>query len=48
LVLFALREHDLYANVHKSEFDLTELEYVRHIVSFEGLKVHPKKVASFE
>jgi hypothetical protein len=42
-VLNTLRTHQLYANSKKSEFGLTETEYVGHRISAEGLKVDPKK-----
>jgi len=47
-VLEKLRENNLYGNPTKSEFGLTELEYVGHIVSKDGLKVDPKKIEAIE
>jgi hypothetical protein len=35
---------ELYANDKKAELGLSELEYVGHIVSKDGIKVDPKKV----
>lgn len=47
-VLNALRENELYANPSKSEFGLTELEYVAHILGKEGIKVNPKKITAIQ
>jgi hypothetical protein len=48
IVLETLRQHKLYGNAAKSEFGLSELEYVGHIVSNHGIKVDPKKVAGIK
>ena len=42
-----LRKHDLYANPKKSSFFQTEIEYLGHIVSADGISVDPKKVQDY-
>ena len=44
LVLENLREHQLYAKFSKCEFWLKEVEFLRHIISGEGISVDPTKV----
>ncbi len=44
-VLTLLREHKLYAKLSKCEFLKPELRFLGHIVSKDGLKVDPSKVA---
>ena len=43
-----LREHRLYAKMSKCASARTELEFLGHVVSAEGVKVDPRKVAAVE
>jgi transposase InsO family protein len=45
-VLELLREHQLYANMKKCSFAKSEVAYLGHIVSSEGVKVDPRKTAA--
>ena len=45
-VLERLRQHQFYAKVSKCHFGLSELPFLGHVVSAEGVKVDPKKTAS--
>lgn len=45
-VLDVLREKKLYAKLSKCEFWLKEIAFLGHIVSGEGIKVDPEKVAA--
>ncbi|KAG8496754.1 hypothetical protein CXB51_007828 [Gossypium anomalum] len=44
IVLQVLREKQLYAKFSKCEFWLTEVTFLGHIVSAEGIKVDPRKI----
>ena len=44
IVLQALRDHQLYANFSNCEFWLTEVKFLRHVVSVTGVSVDPEKV----
>ena len=44
VVLQTLREHQLYAKFSKCEFWLTEVRFLRHVVSTSGVFVDPEKV----
>ena len=44
LVLKKLREHQLYAKFSKCEFWLKEVGFLGHVISGEGIEVHPTKV----
>ena len=44
IVLQTLREHQLYAKLEKCEFFKTEIQYLGHIISEEGIAVDPKKI----
>ena len=44
LVLQALREHHLFAKPSKCAFFLTELDFLGHLVSAQGISVDPAKV----
>ncbi|KAK1618151.1 hypothetical protein QYE76_023668 [Lolium multiflorum] len=46
LVLEKLREHQLYAKFSKCEFWLSEVGFLGHIISKEGIAVDPSKVAA--
>ncbi|KAL3678999.1 hypothetical protein R1sor_021955 [Riccia sorocarpa] len=43
-VLSKLRKHSLYANLEKSEFGLTKINFLGHVVSAEGISPHVRKV----
>ena len=44
IVLLTLREHKLYAKFSKREFWLTEVKFLGHIVSKEGVSVDSSKI----
>ena len=44
VVLEILRKEQLYAKLNKCEFWLTEVSFLGHIVSKEGIQVDPKKI----
>ena len=44
VVLQLLRDHQLYAKFNKSEFWLTEVGFLGHVVSASGVSVDPGKV----
>ena len=44
VVLEILRKEQLYAKLNKCEFWLTEVSFLGHIVSEEGIRVDPKKI----
>ena len=44
VVLETLRKEQLYAKLNKCEFWLTEVSFLGHIVSEEGIRVAPKKI----
>ena len=44
IVLQLLRDHQQYAKFTKCEFWLTELRFLRHVVSASGVSVDPEKV----
>lgn len=44
MVLETLRQHQLYAKLSKCEFWLSEVMFLGHIISREGIKVDPAKV----
>ena len=46
LVLEKLREHQLYAKFSKCEFWLKEVGFLGHVLSREGIAVHPTKVVT--
>nr|CBL94172.1 putative retrotransposon protein [Malus domestica] len=48
LVLKKLREHQLYAKFSKCQFWLTELAFLEHVVSAQGIQVDPQKIAAVE
>jgi hypothetical protein len=43
-VLRLLREHQLYAKLNKCSFFQTEVHYLGHVVSKEGIAVDPEKI----
>jgi hypothetical protein len=45
IALQILREHQLYAKFSKCEFWLDQVEFLRHVISKEGIAVNPSKVA---
>ncbi|CAL9026375.1 unnamed protein product [Prunus brigantina] len=44
IVLQTLREHKLFAKLSKCEFWLTEVKFLGHVISKEGIAVDPAKV----
>ena len=44
IVLQLLRDHQLYAKFSKCKFWLTEVRFLRHVVSASGVSVDPEKV----
>ena len=44
IILQLLRDHQLYAKFSKSEFWLTEVGFLGHVVSASGMSVDPGKV----
>jgi hypothetical protein len=44
IVLQRLHDHQLYAKFNKCEFWLTEVQFLDHVVSSEGISVDPSKV----
>ena len=44
IILQTLREHKLYAKFSKCEFWLTEVKFLGHVISKEGIAVDPSKV----
>jgi hypothetical protein len=43
-VLWRLRDHQLYAKFSKCEFWLSEVQFLGHVISSEGISVDPGKV----
>jgi hypothetical protein len=46
IALQVLRKHQLYAKFSKCEFWLDQVEFLGHVISKEGIAVHPSKVQS--
>ena len=44
IVLQRLREHKLYAKYSKCDFWLTEVQFLGHIISKDGVSVDPSKI----
>ena len=44
LVLEKLREHQLYAKYSKCEFWLSEVTYLGHVISKDGIVINPERV----
>ena len=44
VVLQVLRDHKLYVKFNNSEFWLTEVKFLGHVVSASGVSVDPKKI----
>ena len=44
MVLETLRKEQLYAKLSKCEFWLTEVSFLGHIISKEGIRVNPNKI----
>jgi hypothetical protein len=44
IILQWLREHQLYAKFSKCAFWLKEVSFLGHIISAEGIAIHPSKV----
>lgn len=47
-VLAILKSNQLYANLKKCCFAQTELEYLGHLISADGVKADPKKIRAME
>ena len=47
-VLKLLEEKQLYAKISKCVFGVQVVEYLGHIVSHEGVKVHPRKIKTIK
>ena len=45
-VLQTLHQHQLYAKFSKCEFWLESITFLGHVVSREGIKVDPQKIAA--
>ena len=48
LVLETLAKHQLYAKKPKCMFACKEMEYLRHLISGDGVKTNPKKIAAMQ
>ncbi|KAM2307855.1 hypothetical protein ACFX1S_030150 [Malus domestica] len=48
LVLRKLREYQLYAKFSKCQFWLTEVAFLGHVISAQGIQVDPQKIAAVE
>ena len=46
LALGTLQEHQLYAKFNKCEFWLSEVRFLGHVISREGIAVDPAKVTT--
>ena len=44
IVLQTLREHQLYSKKEKCEFWLSEVKFLGHVVSKEGISIDPAKI----
>ena len=44
IVLQTLRDHQLYAKLSKCDFWLTEVNFLSHVVSSEGISIDPEKI----
>lgn len=45
-VLTVLKEHTLFAKMSKCKFGVMKVDYLGHIISGEGVKANPSKIAS--
>ena len=48
LVLRSLREHQLYAKFSKCQFWLSQIAFLGHVISAQGIQVDPQKVVAVE
>ena len=48
IVMQTLLEHKLYAKFLKCEFWLTQVAFLRHIISAEGIAIDPTKVEAVQ
>ena len=48
LVLQSLREHRLYAKFSKCQFWLSQIAFLGHVISTQGIQIDPQKVATVE
>ena len=44
VILQVLREHQLYAKFRKCDFYKDKIQYLRHVISEEGISVDPYKI----
>ena len=44
IVLQTLRDHQLYAKKEKCDFWMTEVKFLGHVISQEGITVNPTKI----
>ena len=47
-VLELLQQHQLYAKKSKCAFGCSKVEYLRHIISGQGVSIDPRKIAAME
>ena len=47
-MLETLRTHQLYAKFSKCEFWLKSVDFLGHVVSFEGIRVDPQKIEAIK
>ena len=48
LVLETLAKQQLYANKSKCIFAYKEMEYLGHLISGDGVKINPRKIAALQ
>jgi len=48
IVLGTLRKHQLYAKFSKCKFWLSQVAFLGHVISTEGILVDPTKIEAFE
>ena len=48
VVLHTIMEHQLYAKYSKCEFCLRSVTFLGHIISSEGVEVHPRKTEAMK
>jgi hypothetical protein len=46
IVMQTLRKHKLYTNFNKCDFYQKEIQYLRHVISAEGIVIDPEKTKS--
>jgi hypothetical protein len=48
LILERLRKHSLYGKLEKCQFHQTKVEFLRYIVSKDGIKMDPSKIDAIQ